>query len=157
MWYRACLSEKTVSGEHLKALCGLTFEKPWFRGTLKRKQLLNHWALLPTHCMTFSNSSSTVRFTSSLPSSLPNSLGLSLQHTSSLTSVIKEWATHWKAFLLPRNLSARKTWVQPWIVISMADTHGNLAFVCSNVCKRWIHYFPAGAFAMIHSFVSVAR
>lgn len=146
-WYWACHFGRTVSGEHLRALCRLIFAKPSFRGMLKGKQVLNHWALTP-NCMISSNSSSTTEFISCLPFSLPNPLGLSLQNTSSLTPVLNKWARHWKAFLLPLNLSARKI---------MADTHCNLAFVCSNVCKRWIHYFPAGAFAVIHSLICVTR
>lgn len=155
IWYWACHFERTISGEHLRALCRVTFAKPWFREMLKGNQLLNHWALMTTHYVTSSNSSSTVGFTSCFPSSLPNSLGLSLQNTAPLTSVVKEWARHWKAFLLPLNLSARKTWVQSWTVISIADAYFNLTSLCSNVWKRWIHYFPAGGFAMIHSVICV--
>lgn len=118
MWYWACSFERTISGEHLRVLCGLTFAKPWFRGKLKGKQLPNHWVLMPIYGVTSSYSSSIVGFTSCFPSYFPSSLGFSLRNTTSLTHVVKEGARRWKAFLLPPNLKARKTWVSPglWLV-----------------------------------------
>lgn len=139
------------SGECLRALCGLT--KLWFTGMHKGKHLLNHWVPKTTDCVTSSNSSSALGFISCLPSSLLNSLELSLENTTFLISVVKERARHWNTFLLLSSFQPGKPDSSPGLWSAWL----NWAFVCSNICKRWIPYFPAGAFAVILSFICVTR
>jgi len=115
--------------EHPSALQGPAFARPWFRGMLKGKQLLNHWPLMPTSLVPTSHFSCKplVVLFHVILSSLPNSQVLSL-------------------FQLSLALDSGK---QGW--------HCSMSHVYSNVCNRWVHYLPTGSFGMIHFFIYVAH
>lgn len=85
---------KGVSWEYPRTLQGPAFARPWFKGMLKGKQLLNYWASMPTTLVPTSHFSCKplVILFHVILSSLPNSQVLSLfQLSLALDSGKQSW------------------------------------------------------------------